>query len=405
MQSWKKPFILNNDLSVNFQDKQLNLYDSKTKKVSSIKRKLEPITIYVCGITPYDSAHLGHAFTYLTFDSIIRVLNFINQKTTYAQNVTDLDDPLFDKARSLKKPWREIVEEQVQIYKDDMGALNVIPPDYFVGVEENIDLVINEISDIKDFSYQLNDKTYFKKSKNINSALVSDKSREELVKIASERGGDVETIGKLDPLDPILWKSSADDEPKWQTNFGTGRPGWHIQCISLAQKYLNLPFDIQGGGKDLIYPHHSMCDEISKITKDKEFAEIYCHVGMVSYQGSKMSKSKGNLVFVHELINKGIDPLLIRLMLISKPWHMDWEFELEDINNYIDKFEQLRMASSKYIKYDDLLTVVDLLLSNLNFSAAIEHVLKVEKMNSDIDLVSLKLVMNNLFGLSFNSDH
>ena len=140
MQSWKKPFILNNDLSVNFQDKQLNLYDSKTKKVSSIKRKLEPITIYVCGITPYDSAHLGHAFTYLTFDSIIRVLNFINQKTTYAQNVTDLDDPLFDKARSLKQPWREIVKEQVQIYKDDMSALNVIPPDYFVGVEENIEL-------------------------------------------------------------------------------------------------------------------------------------------------------------------------------------------------------------------------------------------------------------------------
>ena len=173
MQSWKKPNLFKfNNLEV-FKSKQLSLFDSKSQKIQKILRKNDSLKLYVCGITPYDSAHLGHAFTYLTFDSIIRVLNFIGQNTTYVQNVTDLDDPLFERARKMNKPWREIVEEQVQVYRNDMSALNVIPPDYFVGVEENIDLVISEIESINNYSYQLNEKTYFKKQKNLNSSLVS----------------------------------------------------------------------------------------------------------------------------------------------------------------------------------------------------------------------------------------
>ena len=403
MQSWNRPNLLEN-LSVDvFKNMQLSLYDSKTQKIFKIPRKNETLKLYVCGITPYDSAHLGHAFTYLTFDSIIRVLNFIGQKTTYAQNVTDLDDPLFERARSTNKSWRQIVNEQVQIYRNDMSALNVIPPDFFVGVEENIDLVIREISDIKDFAYQLNDKTYFKKQKNFNSSLVSNLSNEDLIKIAAERGCDISTPGKINPLDPILWKDSAEDEPKWQTNFGTGRPGWHIQCISLAQKYLDLPFDIQGGGSDLIYPHHSMCDEITKITKNTDFAEIYCHVGMVSYEGSKMSKSKGNLVFVHQLIDQGIDPNVIRLMLISKPWHQEWEFLFTEIEQYRIKYNKLKNNSNKFIDIEALENILKIVLNNLDVGAAIEYIMNVDKFENQDDLIPLETVMNNLFGLSLKN--
>lgn len=403
MQSWNKPNLFDFNFVNVFQNKQIQLFDSISQEITIIPRKSAALKLYVCGITPYDSAHLGHAFTYVAFDSIIRVLNFIGQKTLYAQNVTDLDDPLFERARSTNKPWREIVTEQVQIYRNDMTALNVIPPDYFVGVEENINLVIDEIDKVKDFSYQLNDKTYFKKQKSLNSKLVSEKSHQELINIAAERGCDVSTSGKLDPLDPILWRSSREDEPEWETSFGVGRPGWHIQCISLAQKYLNLPFDIQGGGKDLIYPHHAMCDEITKITKNKDFAQIYCHVGMVSYEGSKMSKSKGNLVFVHELIKMGVDPNLIRLMLISKKWNQDWEFTFEEIDRYKVILENLRNLRNKYVHFINVETILDYLLKDLDFASAIKYILGIDKFDQGNDLVSLDKLMNNLFGLRFNS--
>ena len=403
MKSWNKPELVDFNFHKNYEQKQLNLFDSRSQKTTKIPRKSDDLKLYVCGITPYDSAHLGHAFTYVTFDSIIRILNFIGQKTTYAQNVTDLDDPLFDRARSTNKPWREIVTEQVEIYRQDMTSLNVIPPDFFVGVEENINLVIQEIDEIKDFSYQLDDKTYFKKQSNLNSRLVSDKSNQDLIQIASERGCDVSTLGKLNPLDPILWRSSGKDEPEWKTSYGSGRPGWHIQCISLAQKYLNLPFDIQGGGKDLIYPHHSMCDEITQITKNKDFAQVYCHVGMVSFEGSKMSKSKGNLVFVHQLIKMGTDPLLIRLMLISKTWNQDWEFNFDELKKYEDLFSKLKSLSHKYIGINNLEYIIDFILNDLDFSSAIQYILNIDKFEYSKDLISLGEVMNNLFGLSFNN--
>ena len=403
MKSWNKPELVDFNFHKNYEQKRLNLFDSRTQKTTKIPRKSDDLKLYVCGITPYDSAHLGHAFTYVTFDSIIRILNFIGQKTTYAQNVTDLDDPLFERARSTNRSWREIVTEQVEIYRKDMTALNVIPPDFFVGVEENINLVIQEIDEIKDFSYQLDDKTYFKKQTNLNSRLVADKSNQDLIQIASERGCDVSTLGKLNPLDPILWRSSGKDEPEWKTSYGSGRPGWHIQCISLAQKYLNLPFDIQGGGKDLIYPHHSMCDEITQITKNKDFAQVYCHVGMVSFEGSKMSKSKGNLVFVHQLIKMGTDPLLIRLMLISKTWNKDWEFNFDELKKFEDLFSKLKSLSHKYIGINNLEYIIDFILNDLDFSSAIQYILNIDKFEYSKDLISLGEVMNNLFGLSFNN--
>ncbi len=403
MKSWNKPELVDFNFYKNYELKQLNLFDSRRQKTTKIPRKSDELKLYVCGITPYDSAHLGHAFTYVTFDSIIRILNFIGQKTTYAQNITDLDDPLFERARSTNRSWREIVTEQVEIYRQDMTALNVIPPDFFVGVEENINLVIQEIDEIKDFSYQLDDKTYFKKQSNLNSRLVSDKSNQDLIQIASERGCDVSTLGKLNPLDPILWRSSGKDEPEWKTSYGSGRPGWHIQCISLAQKYLNLPFDIQGGGKDLIYPHHSMCDEITQITKNKDFAQVYCHVGMVSFEGSKMSKSKGNLVFVHQLIKMGTDPLLIRLMLISKTWNQDWEFNFDELKKFEDLFSKLKSLSHKYIGINNLEYIIDFILNDLDFSSAIQYILNIDKFEYSKDLISLGEVMNNLFGLSFHN--
>lgn len=400
MQSWTSPDISDKLIFQENLDKQLKIFNSKSQKIEPIVRKKQPIKIYVCGITPYDSAHLGHAFTYITFDSIIRVLNCIGQKTIYAQNVTDLDDPLFEKARTLNVNWRDIVQEQVQVFRDDMKVLNVIPPDFFIGVEENIDLIIKEIESIDRFSYHLEDNLYFQKDGKKNSTLVKDIENSQLVEIASERGCDVGTKGKQNPLDPILWRKSRDDEPKWSTSFGDGRPGWHIQCISLAQNYLNLPFDIQGGGKDLIYPHHSMCDEITTRTKNKDFANYYFHVGMVGYQGSKMSKSKGNLVFVHELVKQGINPSVIRLMLISKKWNSDWEFDNEELNIFQDLLDKLSTYKNKYITFSDFNQILDHLLQDLDFANAINSIIKADKHDQDKDLVSLSNIMNDLLGLS-----
>ncbi len=400
MQSWGKPYISNNLINENNFKKELRLFNSKTKTIEPVSRKNDSLKIYVCGITPYDSAHLGHAFTYITFDSIIRLLMCIGQKSIYAQNVTDLDDPLFEKARSSNQNWRDIVNHQLEIYRKDMQAMNVIPPNLFVGVEENIQLIIEEIESIRNYSYELNSNLYFSKNVEKNSDLVKGIENKELIQIAGERGCDINTPGKRSALDPILWRSSKEDEPEWVTNFGNGRPGWHIQCISLAEKYLSLPFDIQGGGKDLIYPHHSMCDEITSTSKKRDFAKYYFHVGMVGYQGSKMSKSKGNLVFVHELIKQGVSPSVIRLMLISKKWNIDWEFTHKDVDYYVEIFNKLISFKNKYILKDEFDLVLDHLLNNLDFSSAIDFIINVEKHERNINLISLEHIMNDLFGLT-----
>jgi len=404
MKSWTVD--TENIVSKHFETLTLNIYDTKSQKIQPIRRTDRTIQIYVCGITPYDSAHLGHAFTYLAFDLMIRSMNFIGMKTNYVQNVTDIDDPLFERARKSGIDWQQIVNSQLDIYRADMSKLNILPPTEFVGVMENMDLIIKGIGEsiAGKSTYKIDTEFYFETQKNIQSKLVENSSREELIVLAKERGCDTERAGKHDPLDPILWKGSKDDEPSWTESFGTGRPGWHIQCICLANKFALLPLDIQGGGKDLIFPHHAMSEEQSESLGFGELALNYCHVGMVSYQGSKMSKSKGNLVFVHELLNQGISPMIIRFALMLHHWQDDWEYDSDNIEQATKIYLTLSQnLGTKYMSKADLDIIVNLCLNNLDIPKVISFLLELKPLAHSDDGFAIDSVLQSLLGLKLGS--
>ena len=378
------------------------MFDSKSQQNNEIGRNGNKVQIYVCGITPYDSAHLGHAFTYLTFDLVVRALNFIGRETNYVQNITDIDDPLFERARISGTNWQSIVDSQMDIYRTDMTALNILAPDHFVGVMENMDLIIYRIGETisKDLSYQIGTEWYFKTDAEKLSKLVASVPKNELVAMAKERGCDTDRQGKVNALDPIIWKASKDDEPIWKEDFGTGRPGWHIQCISLANKYAELPLDIQGGGKDLIFPHHSMSEEQNAALGFGELALNYCHVGMVSYQGSKMSKSKGNLVFVHQLIDEGISPMVIRLALMSHHWRSDWEFTKDLIDDSREFYSELsNKFKGKFISQNDQDKIIEILLNDLDAPKVLSFLKEVKPLSVSQNNVSIDLLLEALLGL------
>jgi L-cysteine:1D-myo-inositol 2-amino-2-deoxy-alpha-D-glucopyranoside ligase len=400
MKSWPSNSL--SQSSNDYLSESLRLFDTKSKKINPIGQVDKKIQIYVCGITPYDSAHLGHAFTYLTFDLVIRTLNFIGRKTNYVQNITDIDDPLFERARKTSTDWQTIVDSQLDIYRKDMAALNILPPDHFVGVMENMELIISQIgqSISNDLSYQIGTEWYFKTDSEKLSKLVSSIPNDELLLMAKERGCDTDRPGKVNALDPIIWKASKDDEPYWKEVFGTGRPGWHIQCISLANKYAELPLDIQGGGKDLIFPHHSMSEEQNSALGFGELALNYCHVGMVSYQGSKMSKSKGNLVFVHELIAEGISPMVIRLFLMQHHWRSDWEYERGMIDHSKSLLTELSSKfRGKYISQNDQDKIIQIMLNDLDVPKVLSFLKEVKPLTESTNNVSIDLLLEALLGL------
>jgi L-cysteine:1D-myo-inositol 2-amino-2-deoxy-alpha-D-glucopyranoside ligase len=290
----------------------------------------------------------------------------------------------------------------MDIYRADMSALKILPPDHFVGVMENMDLIISRIGETisKDLSYQIGTEWYFKTDPENLSKLVASVPNNELVAMAKERGCDTDRQGKVNALDPIIWKASKDDEPNWKQDFGTGRPGWHIQCISLANKYAELPLDIQGGGKDLIFPHHSMSEEQNAALGFGELALNYCHVGMVSYQGSKMSKSKGNLVFVHQLIDEGILPMVIRLALMSHHWRSDWEYTKELIDESKELYSELsKKFKGKFISQIDQDKVIEIMLNDLDAPKVLSFLKEAKPLSDSQNNVSIDLLLEALLGL------
>jgi len=400
MKSWRSKSITHS--SNKYKNDSLFMFDSKSQQNNEIGRNGKKVQIYVCGITPYDSAHLGHAFTYLTFDLVIRALNFIGRETNYVQNITDIDDPLFERARISGTSWQSIVDSQMDIYRTDMSALNILAPDHFVGVMENMELIISRIGETisRDLSYQIGTEWYFKTDSEKLSKLVASIPKNELLLMAKERGCDTDRQGKVNPLDPIIWKASKEDEPNWKEDFGTGRPGWHIQCISLANKYAELPLDIQGGGKDLIFPHHSMSEEQNAALGFGELALNYCHVGMVSYQGSKMSKSKGNLVFVHQLIDEGISPMVIRLALMSHHWRSDWEYTKDLIDESREFYSELsNKFRGKFISQIDQDKLIEIMLNDLDAPNVLSLLKEVKPLSESQNNVSIDLLLEALLGL------
>jgi L-cysteine:1D-myo-inositol 2-amino-2-deoxy-alpha-D-glucopyranoside ligase len=324
MRSWPTPDVPTLPPS----GRPLRLYDTAADEV----RPTAPgatAQIYVCGITPYDATHLGHAATYLAFDLVQRLWLDAGHRVHYVQNVTDVDDPLLERAAATGTTWSELAERETELYRQDMTALRVLPPTDFIGVVESVDEIAEAVAKLlaDDHAYRLETDVYARISSSGHFGYESRYPREQMLALFAERGGDPDRTGKQDPLDALLWRGRRDGEPSWDTVVGAGRPGWHIECSVIAHSRLGMGIDIQGGGSDLRFPHHEhSAAHAEALTGQWPFARHYVHAGMIGLDGEKMSKSRGNLVFVSKLRGAGVDPMAIRLALLDGHYRADREW-------------------------------------------------------------------------------
>lgn len=304
----------------------LRLYDTAAREIRETTPSGEA-RMYVCGITPYDATHLGHANTYLAFDLVNRAWRDAGHDVHYTQNATDVDDPLLERADATGQDWQELAEGEIELFRSDMEALRILPPREYVGVTEVIGQITELIGRLAErgATYELDGDVYFPVSAAPKFGAVSGLPEETMLELFAERGGDPGRVGKRHPLDWLLWRSERPGEPSWPSSFGPGRPGWHIECTAIALGNLGSGFDVAGGGSDLIFPHHEMgACEGHVATGEWPFARAYVHAGMVGLDGEKMSKSRGNLVFVSHL-RETADPMAIRLALLAHHYRDDWE--------------------------------------------------------------------------------
>ena len=284
-------------------------------------------SIYVCGITPYDSTHMGHAATYVNFDLLKRVWIDAGYSVNHVQNITDIDDPLFERAVATGQNWRDIANREVTKFSDDMAALRVLPPNAYATITEEFDTIIDAVQQLldKDAAYFVDEDIYFDVSKNSQLGELSHFNTDEMKHLFAARGGDPSRPNKRNVLDPLLWKKISGEDG-FESKLGKGRPGWHIECVAIAEKFAKLPLSVKAGGNDLIFPHHEMCRVQCSSWLNKPLANAYLYAGMVYYQGEKMSKSLGNLVFVSELVKAGVDPMAIRIAILSNHYSQEWEW-------------------------------------------------------------------------------
>jgi L-cysteine:1D-myo-inositol 2-amino-2-deoxy-alpha-D-glucopyranoside ligase len=306
-------------------------------------------SIYVCGITPYDATHLGHAATYLAFDLLNRIWRDAGSTVSYVQNVTDVDDPLLERATATGENWADLAHREISLFHADMAALRVVPPAQYLGVVESIPLIVGVISQLQaaGAAYDVDGDLYFSVDADPAFGSVSHFDAVTMLALFASRGGDPDRPGKKNPLDCLLWRAERPGEPAWDSSVGRGRPGWHIECTAIAMSTLGLPLSVQGGGSDLVFPHHEMSAAHADVaTGEPPFARAYVHAGMVAYQGEKMSKSRGNLVFVSKLREAGVDPMALRLALLSHHYRSDWEWTDADLDRAVVRLNAWRRAAS-----------------------------------------------------------
>ena len=307
---------------------RLRLYDTPAREVREIGPR-GTLRLYVCGITPYDATHLGHAATYLAFDLAQRVWRDAGNDVRYVQNVTDVDDPLLERAAHTRENWMHLAEREIALYRDDMTALRVLPPDELVGAVESVTEITKAIAELLALgaAYHVGEDIYYSIEASGWFGYVSGYDYATMLELFAERGGDPEHAGKRHSLDSLLWRGHRYGEPYWDTELGRGRPGWHIECSVIALNRLGMGFDVQGGGSDLIFPHHEhSAAHAEALTGEHPFARHYVHTGMIGLDGEKMSKSRGNLVFVSKLRGAGVDPMAIRLALLDGHYRADREW-------------------------------------------------------------------------------
>ncbi|MGL4175818.1 MAG: cysteine--1-D-myo-inosityl 2-amino-2-deoxy-alpha-D-glucopyranoside ligase [Dermatophilaceae bacterium] len=364
MKSWPAPFLP----AVPGHGEPLRLHDSRTGELATVAPD-DVAGMYVCGITPYDATHLGHAATYVTFDVVGRALRDAGHPVCYVQNVTDVDDPLLERAARDGRNWRELAAAEIALFREDMTALAVLPPDELVGVTEVVPEIADAVRRLLGLgaAYRLpvpdgpdgaasaggepggpGGDVYLDLAATPSFGEVSGWSRERMAEVFADRGGDPDRAGKRDPLDPLLWRAARPGEPSWPDDvLGAGRPGWHVECTAIALDHLGRPLDVNGGGSDLVFPHHEMSAvQAMALTGGEEFSRHYVHQAMVGLDGEKMSKSRGNLVLVSRLRADGVDPMAIRLLLLSQHYRRDWDYTPELLDAALMRLERWRKALS-----------------------------------------------------------
>jgi L-cysteine:1D-myo-inositol 2-amino-2-deoxy-alpha-D-glucopyranoside ligase len=306
----------------------LRVHDTSTRALATTTPGATA-TLYVCGITPYDATHLGHAATYVAFDTLQRVWGDAGHGVAYVSNVTDVDDPLLERAERDGVDWTALAERETALFREDMAALRVLPPRAYVGAVEAIPTIVGLVERLRaaGVTYDLEGDVYLSAEDVPGFGSVSGLDPDAMRRLDAERGGDPDRPHKRHPSDSVLWRLQRPGEPGWDSPFGRGRPGWHVECAAIALTHLGDTIDVNGGGTDLAYPHHEHGSAVAEAaTGARPFARAHVHAGMVGLDGEKMSKSRGNLVFVSALRRDGVEPAALRLALLSQHYRADWEW-------------------------------------------------------------------------------
>lgn len=336
----------------------MKLYNNLAREIQTFEPEGDAITVYACGITPYDTTHLGHAFTYLSVDVLIRYLEYCGHTVRYVQNVTDIDDDILKRAKEVGQDWLSLVNQWTHHFIEDMQALNVRPPDVFPKATDGMAEIQEMVSRLIEagVAYQADGNVYFDLSAWPRYGELSRLSRKEMLPIANERGNNPDDPLKRHPLDFVLWQAQAPGEPAWESPWGPGRPGWHIECSTLATKYLGETVSIHCGGDDLIFPHHeSEIAQVEPLTGEAPFVRFWMHVAMVHYQGEKMSKSLGNLIMVRDLLEKWF-PDALRLYLAQHHYRSSWSYDPAELQRAAAFADRLRTAAAAPAIEGDLLS-------------------------------------------------
>src|SRR5438270_765853 len=324
----------------------MRLRKTETDTLQPLEPGDRPVRLYVCGITPYDTTHLGHAFTYVAFDVLVRALRATGQPVRYVQNVTDIDDDIIRRAHELGTSWDHLAAKETALYEADMAALNVRPPDVFPRASQTIPKIIALVRKLEaqGHAYQREGNVYFRVGSVADYGRLSRLGREEMIRLSAQRGADPNDPRKQDPLDFVLWQASAPDEPRWESPWGEGRPGWHIECSAMALEHLGEQVDLHGGGSDLIFPHHeSEIAQSEAVTGVRPFASFWAHMDLPRDQGCATSASLRNLVLVGDLLRR-YDADSIRVLLLRHHYREPWEYTPDQLEDAAAWTQRLRQA-------------------------------------------------------------
>ncbi len=305
-----------------------------------------PVGLYVCGVTPYDTGHVGHAFTYVSFDILHRYLEYLGHDVRYVQNVTDVDDDMLRKARDTGEDYLALGNRHLTTFLTEMASLNWLPPDVLPRATQHIPEALALITRLMEpgHAYAAEGHVYFSIDSWPSYGELSRIPREAMLPIANERGNLPQMPGKRDPLDFVLWQRSAPDEPSWDSPWGPGRPGWHIECSAMSMRYLGNRFEIHGGGADLIFPHHeSELAQSEAATGERPFVAWWMHAGMLRHEGEKMSKSLGNLVLVRDLL-RSYPGDAIRHYLLTHHYRQEVDYDEGELEGSAIMAARLRNA-------------------------------------------------------------